>query len=49
MIVKEEMDVFLVKKGDYEVFIVFIYIEKVKMYWIVKVMLCDEINIEDVI
>lgn len=47
MIVKEETDVSLAKKGNHEAFMTLIHIEKVKMYRIAKAMLRDETNIED--
>ncbi|KMN45733.1 RNA polymerase sigma factor [Bacillus paramycoides] len=47
MIVKEETDVSLAKKGDHEAFMALIHTEKVKMYRIAKAMLHDETNIED--
>ncbi|MGN4445163.1 RNA polymerase sigma factor [Bacillus cereus group sp. MYBK79-1] len=49
IIVKEETDVSLAKKGDHEAFIALIHTEKVKMYRIAKAMLRDETNIEDAI
>ncbi len=49
MIVKEETDVSLAKKGDHEAFIALIHTEKAKMYRIAKAMLRDETNIEDAI
>jgi len=49
MIVKEETDVSLAKKGDHEAFMALIHTEKVKMYRIAKAMLRDETNIEDAI
>ena len=49
MIVKEETDVSLAKKGDHEAFMTLIHTEKVKMYRIAKAMLRDETNIEDAI
>ncbi|UFH96054.1 RNA polymerase sigma factor [Bacillus toyonensis] len=49
MIVKEETDVSLAKKGDHEAFMALIHTEKVKMYRIAKAMLHDETNIEDAI
>ncbi|ACK97260.1 sigma-70 family RNA polymerase sigma factor [Bacillus thuringiensis] len=49
MIIKEETDVSLAKKGDHEAFITLIHTEKVKMYRIAKAMLRDETNIEDAI
>ncbi len=49
MIVKEETDVSLAKKGDHEAFMRLIHTEKVKMYRIAKAMLRDETNIEDAI
>ncbi|MBX0353966.1 RNA polymerase sigma factor [Bacillus toyonensis] len=49
MIVKEETDVSLAKKGDHEAFMALIHTEKVKMYRIAKAMLHDEANIEDAI
>nr|WP_235712890.1 sigma factor [Bacillus mycoides] len=47
MIVKEETDVSLAKKGNHEAFMTLIHTEKVKMYRIAKAMLRDETNIED--
>ncbi|MED0959751.1 RNA polymerase sigma factor [Bacillus paramycoides] len=47
MIVKEETDVSLAKKGNHEAFMALIHTEKVKMYRIAKAMLHDETNIED--
>ncbi|MED0965868.1 RNA polymerase sigma factor [Bacillus paramycoides] len=47
MIVKEETDVSLAKKGDHKAFMALIHTEKVKMYRIAKAMLHDETNIED--
>ncbi|MGH1284352.1 RNA polymerase sigma factor [Bacillus toyonensis] len=49
MIVKEETDVSLAKKGNHEAFMALIHTEKVKMYRIAKAMLHDETNIEDAI
>ncbi|MGE7880467.1 RNA polymerase sigma factor [Bacillus sp. NPDC094077] len=49
MIVKEETDVSLAKKGDHEAFMMLIHTEKLKMYRIAKAMLHDETNIEDAI
>ncbi|MDJ1474209.1 sigma-70 family RNA polymerase sigma factor [Bacillus sp. LS15-K4] len=49
MIVKEETDVSLAKKGDHEAFMALIHTEKMKMYRIAKAMLRDETNIEDAI
>lgn len=49
MIIKEETDVSLAKKGDHEAFIALIHTEKVKMYRIAKAMLRNETNIEDAI
>lgn len=47
MIVKEETDVSLAKKGNHEAFMTLMHTEKVKMYRIAKAMLRDETNIED--
>ncbi|WP_242212501.1 RNA polymerase sigma factor [Bacillus cereus group sp. BfR-BA-01383] len=49
IIVKEETDVSLAKKGDHEAFMALIHTEKVKMYRIAKAMLHDETNIDDAI
>lgn len=49
IIVKEETDVSLAKKGDHEAFMALIHTEKMKMYRIAKAMLRDETNIEDAI
>ncbi|KAA0763771.1 RNA polymerase sigma factor [Bacillus sp. SH5-2] len=49
IIVKEETDVSLAKKGDHEAFMALIHTEKMKMYRIAKAMLHDETNIEDAI